>query len=171
LVTLTTNEETSMSAIASHRFAVEALPQEVATHVRENGRDPVWNHPVLTQPATGFGPCRLCLRTFREGELRTLFTHDSYAGVSQFPQPGPVYIHAEGCNRYDGGGFPPELRALELTFEGLAAGPRVVALERTHGEDVEDVIERLLDLPEVDHVNVRNTEAGCFVARVDREPA
>ena len=158
-----------MSAIAAHRFTVTALPQEVATHVRENGRDPVWGHPVLTEPATGFGPCRLCLRTFREGELRTLFTHDSYAGVSEFPQPGPVYIHADGCDRYDRDGFPPELRELELTFEGVAAGPRVVALERTHGEDVEAVIERLLDLPDVDYVNVRNTEAGCFVTRVDRE--
>jgi Protein of unknown function (DUF1203) len=158
-----------MSAIAARRFTVEALPQGVATHVRESGQDPVWGHSVLTEPATGFGPCRLCLHTFREGELRTLFTHDSYAGVSEFPQPGPVYIHADGCDRYDGDGFPPDLRALALTFEGVAAGPRVVALERTHGEGIENVIERLLDLPEVDYVNVRNTEAGCFVARVDRE--
>jgi hypothetical protein len=158
-----------MTGIAAHRFAVQALPQEVATFVREKGRDPIWGHPVRTEPATGFGPCRLCLRTFTEGELRTLFTHDSYAGVAEYPQPGPVYIHADDCDRFDDDEFPPALRALKLTFEGVAAGPRVVALERTDGEDVEDAIERLLDLPEVDYVNVRNTEAGCFVARVDRD--
>ena len=44
-----------MSAIATDRFAVKALPQELATYVREKGRDPKWGHPVLTQPATGFG--------------------------------------------------------------------------------------------------------------------
>ena len=33
------------------------------------------------------------------------------------------------------------------------------------------MIERLLDLPDVDYVNVRNTEAGCFVARIEREHA
>ena len=158
-----------MTAIAADRFAVRALPQDVANYVREHGRDPVWDQPALTQPATGFGPCRLCLRTFREGEeMRTLFTHDTYADVAEFPQPGPVYIHADACDRYAGDGFPPELRALELTFEGVAAGPRVVALERTHGEDVDSAIGRLLDLADVDYVNVRNTEAGCFVARVDR---
>jgi Protein of unknown function (DUF1203) len=157
-----------MSVTAAHRFTIEALPQEVATYVRENGRDPVWGHPVRTELATGFGPCRLCLRTFKEGEeMRVLFTHDTYSGVSEFSQPGPVYIHAESCERFHGEGFPPELRALELTFEAVAAGPRVVALERTGGEDAEGVIGRLLDLPEVDYVNVRNTEAGCFVARVD----
>jgi Protein of unknown function (DUF1203) len=91
--------------------------------------------------------------------------------VAEFPQPGPVYIHAVHCDRYDCTGFPPDLRALELTFEALAPGPRVVALERNDGEGAEGVIERLLDLPDVDFVNIRNTEAGCFVARVDRRPA
>jgi hypothetical protein len=156
-----------MSVIAAHRFAVEALPREVAAHVREHGRDPTWGHAATTELATGFGPCRFCLRRFREGEeLRTLFTHDTYAGVAEFPQPGPVYIHADDCDRWAGDGFPPELRGLALTFEGVAAGPRAVALERTNGEGVETAIERLLGLPEVDYVNVRNTEAGCFVARI-----
>src|SRR4051794_38239165 len=157
-----------MNAITANRFAVHAMPQDVASYVHEHGRDPVWGHAGSTQLATGFGPCRLCLRTFRAGEeMRVLFTYDSYAGVSEYPQPGPVYIHADDCGRYEGVGFPPDLRGLELTFEGVAGGPRVVALERTTGGDVEDVIERLLDLPDVDFVNVRNTEAGCFVARID----
>jgi hypothetical protein len=52
----------------------------------------------------------------------------------------------------------------------VAAGPRVVAVERTHGEGVEEAIGRLLDLPDIDYVNVRNTEAGCFVTRIDRRP-
>jgi Protein of unknown function (DUF1203) len=152
-----------------HRFAVRALPADTARYVREQGRDPIWGHAATTEPATGFGPCRLCLTTFREGEeMRTLFTHDTYAGVAEFPQPGPVYIHAERCDRYDGDGFPPDLRGLELTFEAVAAGPRVVALERMHGDGVDAAIGRLLDLPEVDYVNVRNTRAGCFVARIDR---
>jgi hypothetical protein len=156
-----------MSTIAATSFAVRGLPEEVAAHVREHGRDPVWGHAAVTQPATGFGPCRLCLRTFREGEPRTLFTHDTYAGVSGFPQPGPVFVHAEGCEPYDGDGFPPELGGLSLTFEAVAAGPRVVALERTQGRDAEGAIARLLALPDVDVVHVRNTEAGCFVARVE----
>ena len=161
-----------MTVTTTDRFVVRALPTEVAVHVRQHGRDPIWGHVALTEPATGFGPCRLCLRTFREGEeMRTLFTYDTYAGVAEFPQPGPVYIHADGCDPYDGNGFPPDLRGLELTFEGIAEGPRVIALERTEGGDVEGVIERLLDVPEVEFVNVRNTRAGCFVARIDRRPA
>ena len=161
-----------MTALTATRFAVEALPQDVADHVREHGHDPIWGHPALTEPATGFGPCRVCLRTFREGEeLRTLFTYDTYAGVAEFPQPGPVYIHADDCERYGVDGFPPDLRALQLTFEGVAAGPRVVALERTTGESAEAAIGNLLDLPDVDFVNIRNTHAGCFVARVARAGA
>jgi hypothetical protein len=62
------------------------------------------------------------------------------------------------------------LRSLELTFEAVAGGPRVVALERTAGDGAERAIGRLLDFAGVEYVNVRNTEAGCFVARVDRRP-
>ena len=47
----------------------------------------------------------------------------------------------------------------------------MIALERTEGGDVEGAIDRLLDLPEVGFVNVRNTEAGCFVAPIDRRRA
>jgi Protein of unknown function (DUF1203) len=155
-----------MTAIATSRYTVHAVAPEVAAHVREHGRDPVWGHPTRTEPATGFGPCRSCLRTFREGEPRTLFTHDTYAGVAEFPQPGPVYVHAEPCEPWAGDGFPPELVALKLTFEAVAEGPRVVGLARTDGEGVEQALARLLALPAVDYVNVRNTEAGCFVARV-----
>jgi hypothetical protein len=161
-----------MTALTAHRFAVRPLPEEVATHVREQGRDPIWGHAAVTEVATGFGPCRICLRRFREGDdLRTLFTHDTYSGVADFPQPGPVFIHADACEPYAGDGFPPELRGLALTFEGVADGPRVVAVERTDGDAVDTAIERLLGLPEVDYVNVRNTEAGCFVTRVERVTA
>jgi hypothetical protein len=76
-----------------------------------------------------------------------------------------VYIHAASCERYDGDGFPAGLRGLDLTFEAVAPGPRVLALERSAGDDAERVIGCLLDLPDVEYVNVRNTEAGCFVAR------
>ena len=157
-----------MTAIAQD-FAVTGIAQDTARHIRDHGVDPIWGHAAVTQPATGFGPCRLCLRTFREGEEdRILFTHDTYAGVSEFPQPGPVFIHAGECEPYDGQGFPATLGELELTFEAVALGPRVVELERTTGADPEPTLARLLDLPEVDYVNVRNTEAGCFVARVER---
>jgi hypothetical protein len=105
------------------------------------------------------------------GEQRTLFTYDSYAGVAEFPQPGPVYIHADGCSRYDEDGFPPEVDPLNLTFEAVAAGPRVTALERSVGAAADEVLGRLLKLGEVDYFNVRNTEAGCFVACVERAAA
>jgi hypothetical protein len=149
-------------------FTVVPIETEVAAYVREHGRDPVWGHAATTQIATGFGPCRACLRTFREGEeKRTLFTHDSYACISEYTQPGPVFIHADECAPYAGDGFPPELHELSLTFEAIAPGPRVLAVKRTAGGDLDAVIESLLAMPEVEHVNVRNTEAGCFVARVE----
>jgi Protein of unknown function (DUF1203) len=39
------------------------------------------------------------------------------------------------------------------------------------GDGVEEAIGRLLGLSEVQYVNVRNTQAGCFVARIEPVPA
>jgi hypothetical protein len=165
---LATSRFRARGRLVAMNFTVIPIQPDVTSHVREHCRDPVWGHQTTTQLATGFGPCRSCLRTFREGEEeRTLFTHDSYAGISDHTQPGPVFVHAEACEPYASDGFPPELRDLSLTFEAIAPGPRVLAVERIAGGDVEAVIERLLATPGVEHVNVRNTEAGCFVARVD----
>ena len=77
---------------------------------------------TATPLATGFGPCRVCLRTFREGkELRTLFTDDSYAGVAEFPQPGPLDIHTDSCDRYEGGEFSREARCFVTRVEWQSA--------------------------------------------------
>ncbi len=35
-----------MTTIATNRFVVTALPEEVASHVRAHGRDPKWGHPA-----------------------------------------------------------------------------------------------------------------------------
>jgi hypothetical protein len=55
-----------------------------------------------------------------------------------------------------------------LTFEGYGADRWIVARERVTDGEVETAIERLLADPEVQYIHVRNTEAGCFIARVER---
>ena len=67
----------------------------------------------------------------RHGEdRRILFTYDRFAGVESLPQPGPVYVHAEACERYsEHAGFPEELRESPRTVEAYAHGRRLLAQE------------------------------------------
>ncbi|HZQ91166.1 MAG TPA: DUF1203 domain-containing protein [Terriglobales bacterium] len=152
------------------RIRVVAMPTYTANKVRESMKSPGYGHPAHVEVATGYGPCRHCLRTFRVGEeRRILFTFDPFYGLEPLPLPGPVFIHEEECERYDErGGFPEDLRAHRLTLNAYGAGRRLLAQEYVDDGAVEPVIERLLDDVGVRYVHVRDTEAGCYDFRVER---
>jgi hypothetical protein len=85
-----------------------------------------------------------------------------------YPSPGPVFVHRDECAAWTGDGFPPELRPLPLMLEGYGAGRWLVAREPVRDGAVEDAVERLFANAAVACVHVRNAEAGCYVARVER---
>lgn len=152
-------------------YRVLALPVSVADNVRATGKSPTYGHPAHAEVATGYGPCRLCLRTFEIGaERRVLFTYDPFHGTDAFPLPGPVFIHEARCERYpESAGFPADLLAHPLTFDAYACGRQFRAEERVDDGDVEPVIARLLARSDVDYIHVRDTDAGCFDFAIVRD--
>ena len=153
-----------------HSLRFIAISSSLADMVRETGKSPGYGHPTHTELATGQGPCRHCLRTFEIGaERRTLFTYDPFHGLHPIPLPGPVFIHAEACERHDERiGFPRDLRALPLTFAAYGDGRRLLREIHVTDGEVELVLQRLFDVSDVRYVHVRDLEAGCYDFRVER---
>jgi len=152
-------------------YRVVAISDETAKRVRKTRKSPGYGHPVHSETATGYGPCRLCLRDFEVGaERRLLFTHDPFYGFEPFPLPGPVFIHEIPCERYpDGGGFPEDLRSHELTFAADGQGRKLLVEERVAGGGkVEEAVAGLLARPDVDYIHVSDTQAGCYDFRIER---
>jgi hypothetical protein len=152
------------------QLRIVAIPTSVAQQVRETMRAPGYGHPAYTEVATGHGPCRHCLQTFRIGqERRILFTYDPFAGLQLPPLPGPVFIHEEPCARHpEDGGFPEELRSHELTLDAYGAARRLLEEEHVGEGNVEAALERMFARSDVDYVHVRDTEAGCYDFRIER---
>jgi hypothetical protein len=151
-------------------FRTRPIPTALAAAARHDRRSPQYGHPAHSETAAGYGPCRLCLETFRVGEEeRLLFTYDPFAGLDPYPAPGPIFVHAAGCEPFDApAGFPESLRALPLTLEGYGAGRWLVARERVAEGDVEGAVARLFAHQAVEYIHVRNAEAGCYIARLER---
>ena len=151
------------------RFKTVAIPNHVADSVRETMLSPDYGHPAHADVATGYGPCRQCLRTFRVGEeRRILFTYDPFSEVESYPLPGPVYIHETQCQRYpEDGGFPEELKAHPLTLNAYGRGRLLREQVRVEGNKVEAEVARLLSRGDVDYLHVRDTSAGCYDLRVE----
>ncbi len=144
-------------------YRVIAITTKLANQVRETRLSPRYGHPVYEEVAGGYGPCRHCLRTFRVGqEKRLLFTCDPFYGIAPFQLPGPVFIHAEDCPRYDEkAGFPPDLRRHALTVMAYGSSRELTSEERMVGAN-ENLIAELLANSAVRYLHVRDTEAGCF---------
>jgi Protein of unknown function (DUF1203) len=151
-------------------YRVVAVSEGLAEKVRASRKAPGYGHPVHAEVATGYGPCRLCLRDFEVGiDRRLLFTLDPFHGLEAYPLPGPVFIHEEVCGRYpEHAGFPSDLVSHELTLAAYARGRVLRAEERVGGTDAEGAVRRLLARRDVDYVHVRDTAAGCYDFRIER---
>jgi hypothetical protein len=130
---------------------------------------PQYSHPASVKTATGYGPCRACLKTFEAGkDERILFTYNSFEGLSDLPLPGPVFIHKDNCETYNDPQFPPELVDLPLLFEGFGENSELVKREKVDKKRLESQIGEIFEIGAVRFINIRNAEAGCFIARIEK---
>jgi hypothetical protein len=153
-----------------HAYNVVAIGDTIADAVRKTMKSPRYGHPAHVELATGYGPCRQCLRTFAIGsERRILFTYDAFQGKEGLPLPGPVFIHEGNCERYPfNGGFPADMLPHGLTFNAYAAGRKLIAQRYATNSGIETQLQALLNDPQVDYIHVRDTEAGCYDFCIER---
>src|SRR5215470_6471426 len=146
-----------------------AIPTEVADSVRTTMKSPKYGFPAHKEVAAGRAPCRHCLQLVKiHEEEAILFTMDAFHGQNVPPSPGPVYIHAKECARFEESeGIPETYRKRLLTLEAFGADRKLLEEVRTNGEE-DSAAATLLAKPEVEYVHVRSTEAGCYLFRLER---
>ena len=152
-----------------HNLRVVAIDTAIAEQVRATLKAPVYGFPAHVEQAEDAAPCRHCLQLIPKQQRRILFTYNRFTGKESFPQPGPVYIHAEHCPRYpENNGFPEELRSSPRTLEAYAPGRKLKAQAYVADGRFEPAIHKLFADPEVDYIQVNSTTAGCFTFRIER---
>ena len=150
-------------------YRVVAINSEVADQVRTTMTSPYGELPASSSLANGYGPCRSCLKTFRQGEEERIYiTYDPFSGISDLPLPGPVFIHADSCLEYAGDTFPTHLLSIPMIFEGFGENSRLVTSHPMEAERLDEQIETVLNTEGVEFIHLRNAEAGCFIARIER---
>lgn len=151
-------------------YRVVAIPSEVAEQVRNTGKSPNYGFPAHRELATGRAPCRHCLKLIRKNEEELLlFTYDPFRELGEPPLPGPVYIHTAECARHpEGNAIPEEYRGRLLTLEGYGESRALVREIRVSEGAEERAAEELFGEAKIRYVNVRSTEAGCFLFRLER---
>lgn len=149
---------------------ITGIDPATADEVRQTLKAPGYGHPATVELARGTGPCRQCLGTFRVGqEERVLFTYRPREEGGTVTAPGPIFVHREPCQAPDPARVPEDLRTLPLLLEARGDGGVVLATAATGGAAVEGDIAALFADARVRYLFARHREAGCWIARVDRE--
>lgn len=151
-------------------FRVTPIPSSIAEEARRTGRAPGYGHPVQISvaSASGYGPCRSCLRRTKEGERRLLLNYNPYREPEEVRVVGPIFIHEGSCQPFVGAGFPEELRGLPMVLRGHLKGGAGIVNQKLLGEVPEDAIEAMFQDANIAFISIQNAEAGCFIARVER---
>lgn len=155
-------------------FKIVPLTENFCNRIRQTMRDDYGNQLFATV-AAGAGPCRQSLKPFKVGaDRRILVSHTPFESNNTYHQVGPIFIHAEPVETYsDIYRFPPEIKAdkesFPLSILGYSSDDRMVYTELVGDKDIDERLEAVFnEHPEAAYLHVRNSEACCFICKVER---
>ena len=114
-------------------------------------------------------PCRVSLRDAEPGETLLLLNYEHLAVASPYRSSHAIYVleHAEEA-RVAVNEVPEVLRRRLLSLRAFDKQGMMLDADVADGRDIEPLIERMLELRDVEYLHVHNAKPGCFAARVDR---
>ncbi len=149
-------------------FRVVPLPTEIAEAARRSAEAGAPDHKVVIADAPVGFPCRHCLRWAKPGEHMILFPFAAIPPGRPYSETGPIFVHAERCERYSATSeFPAEF-CRGRVIRAYDSGQNIIAAEVVNGSEPEAITEKFLENPETAFVHVRSASHGCYTMQVER---
>jgi hypothetical protein len=97
-----------------------------------------------------------------------LFPYAAVPAGHPYSETGPIFVHAEPCERYSATyEYPDDLRRGRV-FRAYNASYDMIDAEAANGNEPEAIVEKLLRNPETAFVDARSVTRGCYTFRVQR---
>lgn len=148
------------------------MPSGLAARYRRREPD-AYGLPPELHVSDGQGmPCRHCLANIAKGYGYLILAYRPFPELQPYAETGPIFLHAEQCDAYDGGeAVPPILTtSKDYLLRGYGADDRIVygtgAITPVDGIDARAT--ELLQRPEVAYVHVRSARNNCYQCRIER---
>jgi hypothetical protein len=152
-------------------FQISGLPVAPFAHLFGLSDAELAAHAALRQTADkspGF-PCRVSLRDAEPGETLLLLNYEHLSVATPYRSRYAIFVreHAEEA-KVAVGEVPDVLRRRLLSLRAFDRRGMLLDADVADGREIEPIIERMLDQPEVEYLHAHNAKPGCFAARVDR---
>src|SRR5215831_20890051 len=134
-------------------FRIVPLKTEVAEAARRKAAASERDHVVVTADSPEAFPCRHCLRWAEPGERVVLFPYAAIPRGYPYSETGPIFVHAEACQRYEvTNQYPSEFRNGRV-LRAYNSDNRIIDATVANGTAPEVVIENFFDNPETAFVH------------------
>jgi hypothetical protein len=148
----------------------EALPTEAVRALQRGGSDAYGRTPERNVSDGNGVPCRHCMRNVKAGEPYLVLAYRPFPELQPYAETGPIFLHAEECERAKPGAELPEMLASpDYVVRGYGADDRIVygtgAVVPT--AEIADRAEALLARGDVAYVHVRSARNNCYQCRID----
>ena len=149
-------------------FRIVPLPTEIADAARRAVNAGAADHALITVDEPGSAPCRHCLRWAQPGERVILFPYAAIPSGQPYSETGPIFVHANECQRYSATNeYPADFRNGRV-FRAYDSNYNIIDAQIVNGNDPEIAIESLFQNADTAFVDVRSVTRGCFTFRVQR---
>ncbi len=149
-------------------FRVVPLSTEVAERARRAAEAGAADHAIVTADSPTGYPCRHCLRFAKPGDRLILFPYASIPAGHPYSETGPIFVHAEPCERYSATHEYPEDFRKGRALRAYNANYDMIDAEVADGSEPEGIVEELLQNPETAFVDARSVTRGCYTFRIQR---
>lgn len=149
-------------------FRIVPIRTDIAEAARREAEAGAPDHVFVTADSANGFPCRHCLRWAHPGERMVLFPFAAIPPGRPYSESGPVFVHAEACDRYAATQEYPSEFQQGRVVRAYNTRRDLIAAEVANGEGPEAVIERFLQQPETAFVHVRSVSHGCYTMEVER---
>jgi Protein of unknown function (DUF1203) len=149
-----------------------AMPTEFARAYQNGGLDANGQLPER-QISDGDGiPCRHCLQDVVDGDPYLILAHRPFTEVQPYAELGPIFLHAEGCERYPESADVPVVVAnsQRMLIRGYNTRNRIVygTGQVVPVETITAAAGKLFERPEIAYIHVRSASNNCYSCRIDR---
>jgi hypothetical protein len=157
-----------MEVVMSITF--EALPTGAVRGLQRGGSDAYGREPERKVSDGDGVPCRHCLKNVAAGEPYLVLAYRPFPELQPYAETGPIFLHAEECERAPSRGEPPEMLAsTDYIVRGYGADDRIVygtgAVVPT--AKIAERAEVLLAREGISYVHVRSARNNCYQCRID----
>src|SRR6476620_5113702 len=120
-------------------FRIVPIRTEIAEAARREAEAGAPDHAFVTADSPNGYPWRHCLRWAQSGERMILFPFAAIAPGHPYSESGPIFVHAEPCERYAATREFPQAFRKGRVVRAYNSQHAIIAAEVAKGEEPEAV--------------------------------